>query len=133
MPDQTPFTLCCSFCRKGAGAVKKLVAGPGVFICDACVEICATIIRDSPDAERPRTPEELMEASTAAHAQSLAGMKALKSETLLEALVASEQGVEGARRVLQSQIDVLREREVSWAQIGAALGISRQAAWERFG
>jgi ATP-dependent Clp protease ATP-binding subunit ClpX len=34
--------------------------------------------------------------------------------------------------VLQAQVDTLRKREVSWAEIGEALGISRQAAWERF-
>jgi biotin operon repressor len=34
--------------------------------------------------------------------------------------------------VLQTQIDELRKRDVSWQAIGAALSISRQAAWERF-
>jgi biotin operon repressor len=29
-------------------------------------------------------------------------------------------------------VDILRSREVSWAQIGAALGMSRQSAWEQF-
>jgi ATP-dependent Clp protease ATP-binding subunit ClpX len=33
---------------------------------------------------------------------------------------------------LQKTVDVLRGREVSWATIGEALGISRQAAWDRF-
>ena len=32
--------LRCSFCSKSADEVKKLVAGPGVFICDACVALC---------------------------------------------------------------------------------------------
>jgi len=34
---------------------------------------------------------------------------------------------------LRGLVDVLRQREVSWARIGDALGVSRQAAWERFG
>ena len=40
--------------------------------------------------------------------------------------------VEAVRAVLQTQIDVLRKRGVSWEVIGDALRISRQAAWERF-
>jgi ATP-dependent Clp protease ATP-binding subunit ClpX len=34
---------------------------------------------------------------------------------------------------LRSLVDLLRRREVSWARIGDALGVTRQAAWERFG
>jgi biotin operon repressor len=40
--------------------------------------------------------------------------------------------VETTRQVLQTQIDTLRRRGVSWSVIGEAIGISRQAAWERF-
>lgn len=36
----------CSFCGKSEGSVKRLVAGPGVYICDECVEICLEIIED---------------------------------------------------------------------------------------
>ncbi len=38
--------LNCSFCGKGQGDVKKLIAGPNVFICDECVELCKDIIHD---------------------------------------------------------------------------------------
>lgn len=34
----------CSFCGKGQDQVKKLVAGPGVFICDACIELCNEVL-----------------------------------------------------------------------------------------
>jgi biotin operon repressor len=40
--------------------------------------------------------------------------------------------VDSSRDVLQLQVEALRKRDVSWAAIGRALGISRQAAWERF-
>ena len=33
-------TLYCSFCRKSQREVRKLIAGPTVFICDECVELC---------------------------------------------------------------------------------------------
>jgi ATP-dependent Clp protease ATP-binding subunit ClpX len=36
----------CSFCGKGQDQVRKLIAGPGVFICDQCVELCNEVIRD---------------------------------------------------------------------------------------
>src|ERR1041384_5551314 len=39
-------TLYCSFCGKSQHAVRKLIAGPTVFICDECVELCMDIIRE---------------------------------------------------------------------------------------
>jgi ATP-dependent Clp protease ATP-binding subunit ClpX len=39
-------TLYCSFCGKSQHEVRKLIAGPTVFICDDCVELCMDIIRE---------------------------------------------------------------------------------------
>jgi len=39
-------TLYCSFCGKSQHDVRKLIAGPTVFICDECVELCTDIIRE---------------------------------------------------------------------------------------
>jgi ATP-dependent Clp protease ATP-binding subunit ClpX len=39
-------TLYCSFCGKSQHEVKKLIAGPSVFVCDECIELCNEIIRD---------------------------------------------------------------------------------------
>ncbi len=105
--------LYCSFCRKTDKEVAKLVGGPGVHICDACIDQCVLVIAGKPTS-------------------GFAGWESLSTERLLEALPPSEASVEAARGILQSQIDILRKRDVSWAQIGEALGISRQAAWERF-
>lgn len=38
--------LCCSFCGKSQREVKKLIAGPTVYICDECIELCNDIIRE---------------------------------------------------------------------------------------
>ena len=38
--------LYCSFCGKSQQDVKKLIAGPSVFVCDECVELCNDIIRE---------------------------------------------------------------------------------------
>ncbi|MDT7835238.1 ATP-dependent Clp protease ATP-binding subunit ClpX [Aquabacterium sp. OR-4] len=43
--------LYCSFCGKSQHEVKKLIAGPSVFICDECIELCNDIIRDEAPAE----------------------------------------------------------------------------------
>jgi ATP-dependent Clp protease ATP-binding subunit ClpX len=49
-------TLYCSFCGKSQHEVKKLIAGPSVFICDECIDLCNDIIRE----ELPnQTPESL--------------------------------------------------------------------------
>jgi len=52
----------CSFCGKSQAEVKKIIAGPGVYICDSCVNVCKTIIDrevKSPTAE-PRAPVRLI-------------------------------------------------------------------------
>ncbi len=45
-PTDTKNTLYCSFCGKSQHEVRKLIAGPTVFICDECVELCNDIIRE---------------------------------------------------------------------------------------
>lgn len=44
--DMENIELCCSFCGKSKEEVKKLIAGPTVFICNECVALCADIIRE---------------------------------------------------------------------------------------
>jgi len=109
-------TLYCSFCFKSQHEVKRLISGPAaIFICAECIDLCNGIIagRPLPNAAKA-TPKEL------------------PTERLLERLQAIEETLQGKGNQLQSMVELLRSREVSWAQIGAALGISRQSAWERF-
>jgi ATP-dependent Clp protease ATP-binding subunit ClpX len=49
--------LYCSFCGKSQHEVKKLIAGPSVFICDECIELCNDIIRDEVPADAPAQRE----------------------------------------------------------------------------
>ncbi|AGH94398.1 ATP-dependent Clp protease ATP-binding subunit ClpX [Pseudobdellovibrio exovorus] len=44
-------SLRCSFCGKGQKEVKKLIAGPGVYICDECIDLCMDIIDEEKDKE----------------------------------------------------------------------------------
>jgi ATP-dependent Clp protease ATP-binding subunit ClpX len=50
--DKTSYgNLCCSFCGKGQKEVKKLIAGPGVYICDECIDLCNDIITEEKERE----------------------------------------------------------------------------------
>jgi len=46
-------SLFCSFCGKSQKEVKKLIAGPTVFVCDECVELCMDIIKE--DSKKHKT------------------------------------------------------------------------------
>ena len=58
-------TLYCSFCGKSQHEVRKLIAGPTVFVCDECVELCMDIISEEntfslvKSSDRIRTPKEI--------------------------------------------------------------------------
>ncbi len=51
--------LYCSFCGKSQHEVRKLIAGPSVFVCDECVELCNDIIREELEEKAERTREKL--------------------------------------------------------------------------
>ena len=109
-------TLYCSFCFNSQHEVKMLISGPaGVFICSECVGLCNECLAGHfPDPAK------------------FPSVKALPTDRLLEHLRSVEETVKDKGDQLQTIVDLLRSRRVSWAQIGAALGISRQSAWERF-
>ena len=60
-------TLKCSFCGKSQKQVIKLIAGPGVYICDECIDLCVEIVEEerieevseSSDIEKVPKPEEI--------------------------------------------------------------------------
>ena len=107
-------TLYCSFCHKPHTKVAKLVSGPGVYICDTCIDIAAKQVKAHPKV----TP--------------FSSWDAYPESELIGMLKASVATLDAVRDDLQEKIDSLRKRDVSWAAIGEVLGISRQAAWERF-
>jgi ATP-dependent protease Clp ATPase subunit len=124
MPDadaaQTPTRVYrCSFCGKSQTEVKTLVAGPGVFICDECVALAQTFI-DRPKPDTSPSPDPFLPDNAA-------------TEALLKTLAGYNGAFERIDAAMQDVVDILRDRSVSWAQIGQALAVSRQAAWKRFG
>jgi ATP-dependent protease Clp ATPase subunit len=56
--QQADSALRCSFCGKSQSEVKKLIAGPTVRICDACVAICNEILDDAGVSGEPKPPQE---------------------------------------------------------------------------
>lgn len=104
--------LRCSFCRKTETQANRLIAGANGYICDDCVGLCNNILEATP------TPFK--------------GWGDLSDAQLLTAIKASGANVAALQSLTHAQVAELRKREVSWAVIGKALGVSRQAAWERF-
>ena len=112
MPDSR-----CSFCTKDADAVDTLVAGAGVFICNECVDLCAQLVKDRKTAgASPRVPV----------------WEQVDDEALLAHLPRIEAVRDQVDDDLRAWVAEARRRELSWDRIGAALGMKRQSAWERF-
>jgi ATP-dependent Clp protease ATP-binding subunit ClpX len=119
-PDIKPHKeMHCSFCRKSQVEVAMLIAGPGVHICSECVSLCDKVIEDN-KGKPLGPPEKLFQDYH-------------PTDSLLQRLKAHDDAFAFVDSAMQDIVDILREREVSWAQIGEALGVSRQAAWKRFG
>ena len=58
--QQVDKKLYCSFCGKNQSEVKKLIAGPSVYICDECVSLCNDIIKeDLAEASQESSDEKL--------------------------------------------------------------------------
>jgi len=51
--DESNGNLCCSFCGKSQKEVKKLIAGPTVYICDECIALCNDIIAEEVEKDEP--------------------------------------------------------------------------------
>ena len=118
MPAVTeqPVIAACSFCLKPNTEVRRLVAGPGVFICDGCVALCAQLI-DGPPSPTPQLPAWEHAASVDEVLASLPRIAAAGAQV--------EQHLAG-------WVHRARALGATWARIGEALGMTRQSAWGRF-
>src|ERR1041384_6093552 len=58
--DESNGNLCCSFCGKSQKEVKKLIAGPTVYICDECIALCNDITAEEGEKEDPATGSDPM-------------------------------------------------------------------------
>jgi hypothetical protein len=106
----------CSFCLRPNTEVETLVAGPGVFICNDCVDLCDQVITGKPKSVPRVAPWE--------------------QETTLEGILSNLPRIATAgAQVEQNLVEWVRRARsngATWAQVGEALGMTRQSAWERF-
>ncbi|MEV7723663.1 ClpX C4-type zinc finger protein [Streptomyces sp. NPDC087917] len=115
--EAVPDDPTCSFCGKPRVEVDKLVAGPGVNICNQCVDLAHDIVAEYLDKPTPvRLPM----------------WHSMTDEGMLGHIPRVAAVVTQVETDLHSWVHELRRRKVTWAAIGSALGVSRQAAWERF-
>lgn len=123
--------LACSFCGKAQSVVAKLIAGPGVFICNECVELCSQVLA----VERPESAAAEARTPGATGGDDLPMLKVwdqLSDDELLAEMVRAHRAHENVDRAVAQHVTALRRRGVTWARIGEALGMARQSAWERF-
>jgi ClpX C4-type zinc finger len=110
--------IACSFCRKPPDAVAKLVAGPGVFICNECVGLCTELVAvpsEKPWQEQVASWEQTM-----------------SDEDLLQHLPRVAAAAAQVEQQLTAWVRKARGRGITWSRIGESLGMTRQSAWERF-
>lgn len=59
MPNKKETEICCSFCGRTQDEVARLIEGPGVFICDNCIEFCSSLLLDDENsAKRSKKSEK---------------------------------------------------------------------------
>ena len=106
----------CSFCGEQGRADQPMVGGLGAFMCGDCVdfyaEVTASVRRTGTESAPP-----WLEMSNA--------------DILATLPMIAATGVQ-VDLFLAEWVQLARSRRLSWAEIGKALGVSRQAAWERF-
>jgi uncharacterized protein YukE len=116
--------LTCSFCNKDQSEVAKLVAGPGVYICNQ-------IIAQEVDHKKTGA-SKATRSSKSRVPPPIKAWEGLSDGALLSEMVRAHAAHQNVDRAVAHHVAALRERGVSWARIGEALGMARQSAWERF-
>jgi ClpX C4-type zinc finger len=108
--------VACSFCLKSTADVDTMVSGPGVFICNECVTVCVGIMTGKPQGPAPTAAWE----------------RDVPDGELLALLPKVAEACAQADRQLTGWVRRARARDITWARIGEAMGMTRQSAWERF-
>jgi hypothetical protein len=112
-------TRMCSFCGGRGSTDRRLVGGLGAMICVTCVE-------DFHALSHPPTPQPDQQPDQQPP------WAAMSEAELLASLPLIMRTADQVDRFAAEWVGLIRERGVSWAAIGQALGVSRLAAWERF-
>ncbi|MBO1754318.1 ClpX C4-type zinc finger protein [Allobranchiibius sp. CTAmp26] len=113
-------TVRCSFCAKDEQDIAKIIAGPGIYICNECVQLCNDILAGS-------APEQ-----AGADQPELPYWQSMSDDQMLELLPKIAGVADQVETGLATWVTRLRDRGVTWSRIGAALDMTRQSAWGRF-
>ena len=121
--SEAPAAVACTFCLKPTADVEKMIAGPGVFICNECVGLCAEILASQPE----------IIASEPAEMPKLASWEErVSDDDLLATLPRIAAASASVERQLSIWVRQARSRGITWTRIGSAMDMTRQSAWERF-
>ena len=107
----------CSFCAAPGGPDLQLIGGLGAQVCATCIDDFHEIIHDQAKLAAAKGPFP---------------WETMPDEEMLATLPLIMSSAEQNTAFAHEWVDLLRERNISWAEIGRTLGVSRQAAWERF-
>jgi ClpX C4-type zinc finger protein len=117
-PTSTKVVARCSFCGKDNTAVKKMIAGPGVYICNECVGLCDEILATTASAEPSPTPRAAFEQWSA--------------EEILEVLPAVARNANSVESDLRNLVERLRATDISWQDIATRLDVDADTIRNRF-
>lgn len=106
----------CSFCGVRGKRGMKFGGGLGAMICESCVEHY----------------HELFQSRSRTKAASKPPWESMSDTEILANLPLISQTAAQVDEFLVEWVELARSRKISWAEIGKAFGVSRQAAWERF-
>lgn len=116
MVDLSLESKICSFCCRPGSRKNRLAGGLGAMICFECLEWYYEDSRASARVAKGTRPvwDEMTDAE------------------LLAMLPLIMKSAEQNQAFVNEWVGLIRDRKISWAQIGGVMGVSRQAAWERF-
>jgi hypothetical protein len=114
--DRDPSKKHCSFCGEQGRSGEPLVGGLGAFMCGTCLDHHKGVVDAFRSTGRTDPPP----------------WDTMSDPDILGKLDLIRQTGAQVDDFLVEWVQLARSRKLSWAEIGKALGISRQAAWERF-
>lgn len=110
--------IMCSYCLRARAETGRLVASPLAAICRSCAQNALDLFASSTSSDDPESVR--------------APWEQLDDRMLLDRLPQVAAAGSQVERHLRTWVLAARERGLSWARIGEALGMTRQSAWERF-
>lgn len=123
--------LRCAFCSKTQKQVATLIAGPGINICNECIELCNDVLGGGSEKTR-HASADTPRRGWAYGKIAIEGLSKFPTNEILGELQRAASIIRPVEDHMTATVQLLRDRKVTWAKIGEALGMTRQGAWGRF-